>query len=123
MEPGIGDAMAGAFGMGGFAQAPDAMAEMKEFFDVRELDEKLRVLNFQAPEKPFEMKRDRIKGFTRVTFIVDEGGNVSRVIGFKETTHRELEEAVRKVIKLWKFSPPTKDGCKVKARVEQPIRF
>lgn len=123
MDPGIGDAMEGAFGFGGFDTRPDAMAEMKEFFDVKELDEKLRVLNFQSPEKPYNMRRDRVEGFTRVTFIVDENGNVSRVLGFKETTHRELEEAVRKVINLWKFSSPTKDGRKVKARVEQPIRF
>jgi len=123
LEPGIGDAMAGAFGFGGFDTRPDAMAEMKEFFDVQELDEKLRVLNFQAPEKPFQMRKDRISGYTRVIFIVDEAGNVSRVLGFKDTTHRELEDAVRQVINVWKFSPPTKDGRKVKARVEQPIRF
>ncbi len=123
LDPGIGDAMAGAFGFGGFDTRPDAMAEMKEFFDVKELDERLRVLNFQAPEKPYNMRRDRIEGFTRVTFIVDENGNVARVLDFKDTTHRELEEAVRKVINFWKFSSPTKDGRRVKARVEQPIRF
>lgn len=123
MDPGIGDAMAGAFGFGGFDTQTDALAEMKDFFDVSELDEKLRVLNFQAPEKPYNMRRDRVSGFTRVEFIVDEAGNVSRVIGFTETSHRELEEAVRAVINNWKFSPPTKDGRKVKARVQQPIRF
>lgn len=123
LEPGIGDAMAGAFGFEGFNTRPDAVAEMKELFDVKELDEKLRVLNFQPPEKPFQMRKDRTSGFTRVTFIVNENGNVARIIGFRETTHRVLEDAVRKVIDLWKFSPPVKDGRKVKARVEQPIRF
>jgi len=123
LEPGIGDTMAGAFGFEGFNTQPDAVAEMKEFFDIGELDEKLRVLNFKPPEKPFQLRKDRVSGFTRVTFIVDESGNVSRIIGFKETTHQKLEDAVREVIHLWKFSPPTKDGRKVKARVEQPIRF
>ncbi len=123
LNPGIDDAMSGAFGFGGFNTQPDAMTEMKEFFDIRELDEKLRVLHFQPPEKPYNMRRNRVSGFTRVSFIVDKEGNVARVIGFTDTTHKELESAVSKVIDQWKFTPPTKDGRKVKARVEQPIRF
>ena len=32
------------------------MAEMKEFFNVNELDEKPRMINFVKPEKPFQMR-------------------------------------------------------------------
>jgi len=123
LEPGIGSAMEGAFSFEGFSAPPDAAAEMKDLFDVSELDEPLRVVNFERPEKPIQMRKDRIEGYTRVTFIVDRSGDVARIVGFDETTHKILESSVREVIGLWKFSPPTKNGRKVRARVIQPIRF
>lgn len=123
LDPGIGDAMAGAFGFGGFNTRPDAMAEMKEFFSVSELDENPRMISFVRPEKPFNMRKDRISGYTRVRFQVDENGDMLRIVHFSETTHAILEEEVRKVFKQWKMTEPKKNGQRVKAVVELPIKF
>jgi protein TonB len=123
LDPGIGDAMAGAFGFGGFDTRPDAMAEMKEFFSVSELDEKPRMINFVTPEKPFQMRQDRISGYTRVRFQIDENGNMLRIVQFSETTHQILEDAVRAVFNQWKMTEPKKNGQRVKAVVEIPIKF
>jgi len=123
LDPGIGDAMAGAFGFGGFDTRPDAMAELKEFFSVSELDEKPRMINFVKPEKPFEMRKDRISGYTRVRFQIDENGDMLRIVQFTETTHKVLEEAVRDVFKQWKMTEPKKNGKRVKAVIEIPFKF
>ena len=123
LDPGIGDAMSAAFGLGGFNTRPDAMAEMKEFFNVNELDEKPRMIIFVKPEKPFQMRQDRIAGYTRVRFQVDENGNMIRIVRFTETTHAVLKDSVRAVFKKWKMTEPKKNGQRVKAVVELPIKF
>ncbi|MGF1531909.1 MAG: energy transducer TonB [Puniceicoccaceae bacterium] len=123
LEPGIGDSMAGAFGFGGFDTRPDALAELKEFYTVSELDERPRMLNFVKPEKPFDMRRERVDGFTRVRFQVDEAGRIIRIVNFSETTHRVLEDAVRAVIQQWRLTEPKRNGKPVKAIVELPIKF
>ncbi len=123
LDPGIGDSMSAAFGLGGFSTRPDAMAEMKEFFMVSELDEKPRMINFVRPEKPFLLRKDRVSGYTRVRFRVDENGDMLRIERFTETTHPILEDSVRAVFKRWKMTEPRKNGRPVKAIVELPIKF
>ena len=123
LDPGIGDSMSAAFGLGGFSTRPDAMAEMKEFFMVSELDEKPRMINFVKPEKPFELRKDRVSGYTRVRFRVDENGDMIRIERFTETTHSILEDSVRAVFKKWKMTEPRRNGQPVKAIVELPIKF
>ena len=123
LDPGIGDSMNAAFGLGGFSTRPDAMAEMKEFFMVSELDEKPRMINFVKPEKPFQLRKDRVSGYTRVRFKVDENGDMMRIEKFTETTHKILEDSVRAVFKKWKMTEPQRNGQPVKAIVELPIKF
>ena len=115
--------MTAAFGLGGFNTGPDAIAEMKEVFNESELDEKQRMINFVKPEKPFQMRKDRISGYTRVRFQVDENGNMIRIVRFTETTHAVLKDSVSAVFKQWKMTEPKKNGQRVKAVVELPIKF
>jgi len=122
LEPGIGDAMAGAFGFGGFNTRPDAVQEMKEFFSLSELDENPKKIAGQTPQAPFSLKRDRIPAYTQALVEIDQNGNV-RVISFSKTTHREMEEEFLKVVDTFKYTPPTKDGKKVRARFYIPFRF
>lgn len=122
LDPGIGDAMAGAFGFGGFNTRPDAVAEMKDFFSLSELDENPKRLAGVSPTAPFSLRRDRIKAYTQALVEIDELGNV-RVISFAKTTHREMEDEFMKVVGTFKYSPPTKDGKKVKARFYIPFAF
>lgn len=122
MDPGIGDAMAGAFGMGGFNTRPDAVAEMKEFFSLSELDENPKRIAGVQPTAPFSLRRDRIKAYTQALVEIDRLGNV-RVISFAKTTHREMEEEFMKVVDTFKYTAPTKDGKKVKARFYIPFAF
>ena len=123
LDPGIGDAMSAAFGLGGFNTRPDAMAEMKEFFNLSELDEKPRMIIYVPPEKPFQMRKDRISGYTRVKFRVDENGDMMQIVSFSETTHEALKDSVRAVFKKWKMTEPKKNGQRVKLQMELPIRF
>jgi protein TonB len=122
LDPGIGDAMAGAFGFGGFNTRPDAVAEMKEFFSLSELDENPKRLAGAQPTAPFALRRDRIKAYTQALVEIDQLGNV-RVISFAKTTHREMEEEFMKVVNTFKYTPPKKDGKKVKARFYIPFAF
>ena len=57
------------------------------------------------------------------TYEVDENGNMIRIVRFTETTHSVLEDSVRAVFKKWKMTEPKKNGQRVKAVVEQPIKF
>ena len=121
LDPGIGDAMSAAFGLGGFNTRPDAMAEMKEFFSVSELDEKPRMIIYVPPEKPYQLRKDRIPCSTKIKFRVDKNGNMIEIVSFTETTHKALEDNVRAVFKQWKMTEPKKDGRRVKLQMIQPI--
>ena len=122
LEPGIGDAM-GSFGLTGFSLQPNAVEEMQDLFDVSELDEPPRFLAGSQPEKPFSLRSSREDGFTRVEIIIDQRGNVERILGFDQTTHRELERAVRDVVETWRFTPPTRNGERVRSNFIVPVRF
>ena len=92
-------------------------------FKLKDLDEKPRMINFVKPEKPYQLRIDRVKGYTKVRFMVDENGEMMYIEKFSETSHSSLEDSVRDVFKKWKMTAPMKNGKPVKAVVELPIKF
>lgn len=121
LNPGIGDAMAGAFGFSGFDVQPDAVEDM-QIFSLKDLDEKPQLLQGVAPIYPHELKRERIKGVVKLLVLVDESGrvNVMRVVN---STHPSFENPARDAAEKFKYSPPMKDGRPVKTKYVLPIRF
>ena len=69
------------------------------------------------------MRKDRISGYTRVKFRVDENGDMMQIVSFSETTHEALKDSVRAVFKKWKLTEPKINGQRGKLQMELPIRF
>lgn len=121
MNPGIGDALAGAFGFSGFDVQPDAVEEM-EFFSLKDLDEKPSLLQGVKPIYPNHLKKEKIKGVVKMLVIVNESGNV-KVVKIMSSTHPAFENPAREAAEKFKYTPPMKDGNPVKTRYVLPIRF
>ncbi len=121
LEAGIGDAMGGGFGFGGFAVQPDAMEDI-QLFDVKDLDELPRPLKQVAMLVPTRFKRERIDGRLRIEIKIDEQGN-TEVIQILETSDRELNRPAIEAVEQWKWTPPKKNGEAVNARYVLPFGF
>jgi protein TonB len=114
LEAGVGDAMAGSFGFGGFAVQPDALADM-QLFDVRDLDEAPRRIVTVNPEYPFHFKQERIKFRCVVHIIIDERGNVE-VSEIQDLKHNDARQPMIEALEKWKYTPPKKNGEPVRAK-------
>lgn len=121
LNPGIGDAMAGSFGFGGFAVQPDAVAEMN-LFEVEDLDEPPRPLRQVRMEVPARFRQERISGLVRVEIAIDEEGH-TEVLGIVESSDPALEQPAREAAAQWKWTPPRRNGEPVRARYVFPIGF
>jgi protein TonB len=121
LEAGIGDAMGGGFGFGGFAVQPDIAAEI-ELFDVKDLDEVPRPRVQVKMEPPIRFKRERISGIVRLEIAIDEQGKTT-VLNVVKTSHSELNESAIAAAEKWIWTPPKKNGKAVKARYVFPIGF
>ncbi|MGQ9617726.1 MAG: TonB family protein [Candidatus Aminicenantia bacterium] len=76
------------------------------------------------PEYPPAIKRLGIKGFVLVQILISEKGDVidSKIIQ-EDPKGKGFGKAVVEAVKTWKFSPPEKDGVKVKTWKTLPFRF
>lgn len=74
----------------------------------------------QFPEKALE---DGVSGSVRVSFIVDENGNVKNPIIVDGLGGGCNEEAIRVINKMPKWTPATRDGAKVESRKTIKITF
>jgi len=121
INPGVGDALAGAFGFDGFGVQPDAAGDL-QIFDVADLDQAPRRTKTVPPVYPIELKRARIQGEVRLLIIIDQTGRpkVEKVL---ESTHREFEAAAITAAEQCLFETPTKDGQAVRARYSMRVPF
>jgi protein TonB len=114
LNPGIGDAMAGGLGFGGFDVQPDAAADL-ELFDIRDLDEPPRAISRPEPQLPFRFSRERVGFSCRIEGYIDEQGNV-HVTSVKNLEHNDARAPLIEGIEQWKYEPPMKNGKPVKMR-------
>lgn len=120
LNPGTGNAMAGAFGFGGFAIRPDSLADM--IFEIKDLDSRPKRLKAVAPAYPMELQRAGIEGTVRVRILINQSGAV-RVLEFVEVVDRRFVEPVTEALEKWQFEAPMKDGKPVQASYIQPLPF
>ncbi len=96
---------------------------MKDLFDINNLDQKPVARVQQNPNYPYEMSRAGISGEVLVEFIVTSTGDVvdARVL---RSSHREFEMPAKQAVEKWKFKPGRKSGRAVNtSRVQQLLEF
>ena len=119
LEAGVGDAMAGGLGFGGFAVQPDAIADL-QLFDVKDLDEVPRPLGTYRMETPIEAKRERLSGRFRVEVEINENG-VTRAIEVLEGSPSRFSPEAIAFVETIRWTPPKKNGEPVRARYVVPV--
>lgn len=121
LNPGIGDAMAGAFAFDGFGVEPDTVGDL-QIFDVSDLDQPPRRLKTVLPIYPAELRRMRINGMVTLILIIDTNGNatVEKVVN---STAREFTQPAITAVEQCLFETPTKNGEPVMARYQIDIPF
>ena len=92
-------------------------------FAASQLDNPLAAITKAAPLYPPAAKRRNIEGWIKVTFLVDEQGQVDRVSVLAAEPEGIFDQAVLRCVSAWRFKPGTKGGVAVKALVEQTITF
>ncbi|GEM_PF-7012584 len=74
------------------------------------------------PEYPQVAKRFGVKGSVLVQILISEKGDVIDVKVLQENPKgKGFAESVIKAVKTWKFTPPEKDGVKVRTWVTLPV--
>lgn len=121
LNPGIGDAMAGAFAFEGFGVQPDAVGDL-DIFDVADLDRPPRRVKTVPPVYPIEMRRSRIQGVVALILVIDKNGNAT-VEKVAETTNREFNQAAIAAAEQCRWEPPMKNGEPVRARYLMRVPF
>ena len=121
LEAGIGDAVGGGFGFGGFAVQPDISADI-ELFDVKDLDEIPRPRVIVNMKPPIRFKLERISGRVRLEVMIDEEGKVT-VLSVVSTSDIELNESAIEAAEKFVFTTPKKNGKAVKTKYIFPIGF
>ena len=105
--------------------------EAKELLEVQTLPEypggmqAMMAFLSENIQYPAEARKAKAEGRAAVTFVVDLDGAITEVKAIEGTSFRSdfLEEAVRVVKKMPKWSPAISDGKPVKCRYTLPIKF
>lgn len=79
-------------------------------------------LQITSPEFPSQLRGLRIDTLIDVSVFINEQGRVTRV-DIEEGDNPLFSTAVEKSVTAWRFSPATKDGKPVPARLTIPVRF
>lgn len=92
-------------------------------FDIGDLDEPPRPLARLNPVYPPRARMRRLEGEVVVEFVVDPDGSVRDIDVVDSRPGDTFTEAAVRAIRRWRFSPGTKDGANVPARVRQKVTF
>ncbi|EGQ9276120.1 energy transducer TonB [Vibrio vulnificus] len=80
-------------------------------------------------EKPVQPKYPRvaqkrgIEGTALFELWIDEQGKLTQLLLITSSGAKMLDDAARKAIQQWKFTPHTENGQKMPSRVRVPVRF
>jgi protein TonB len=98
-------------------------ANLKNIFDLNQLDKKPTPTFAPKPNYPYEMRRARVSGEVIVGFMLDSEGNVVNPYIVRSTNSGFDNEALR-TVQRWKFSPGKVKGKNVATRsVHLPLTF
>lgn len=91
-------------------------------FEIKDLDRVPRLLSADRVEYPYEMKRNKIEGEVTLLVMIDPTGHVS-VLEVAKSTHREFEMPAIRAARSAVYTPPTRNGEKVKVKFYLPFTF
>ncbi|ARN67845.1 Ferric siderophore transport system, periplasmic binding protein TonB [Vibrio vulnificus] len=80
-------------------------------------------------EKPVQPKYPRvaqkrgIEGTALFELWIDEQGKLTQLLLITSSGAKMLDDAARKAIQQWKFTPHAENGQKMPSRVRVPVRF
>ncbi len=121
LNPGIGDAVAGAFSFDGFGVQPDAVGDL-DIFDVADLDRAPRRVRTVPPVYPSELRKARVQGEVVLILVIDQTGR-ARVERVEQSSNREFIQPAVAAAEQCQWEPPTKDGAAVRARYSMRVPF
>jgi TonB family protein len=108
--------------IGSSGRVADAGEELKEAFDLTEIDQKPRAIYQTSPQFPNTMRGKKVEGRVSVIFIVDPAGRVQNLRA-QESTHPAFTQPALEAVKQWRFEPAIKGGQRVACLMRVPIRF
>lgn len=121
LNPGVGGAFAGAFGVTQFKTKEKMLEEMRAF-KLSELDQKPRLLRKGNVRYPYQLKKQKIEGKVRMLLVINENGSVS-VKKILSSDHPDFTAAARTALEKSKFESPMKNGKKVKVQYLITVPF
>lgn len=92
-------------------------------FSAGELDQRPSPLANLEPRYPYTARMKEQEGYVEVRFVVTEEGNVVDPEVRDAEPPEVFNDAALQAVKQWRFEPGTKDGEKVRSRVQLRIRF
>ena len=96
---------------------------MQGAFSMGDLDGPLTTLTRIPPVYPIQARRRGIEGWVKVSFIVDENGDVGNVSILEADPENLFDRSVDRCVRAWRFKPGTVGGTPVRTQVETVIRF
>jgi protein TonB len=119
----LGD-VGGDFNVHFGAAAPQLTQQIRDLiFELSELDEPPRPLARLQPLYPPQARMRRVTGLVVVEFVVASDGTARDIQVVSSEPGDVFTEAAVRAIERWRFSPGTKDGKPVAARVIQKVTF
>jgi periplasmic protein TonB len=97
--------------------------EMKDFYNVGEIDFPLTPIVQMHPNYPMMAKRQGMEGWVKVRFLVTETGRVEKVSVLDAEPQKIFDHAVIQCVNAWRFKPGTVEGIPVNVWAETVIRF
>jgi len=97
--------------------------DLKDFYDVGEIDSPLTPVVQMHPVYPMMAKRQGIEGSVKVRFLVTENGRVEKVTILDAQPPNIFDHAVIQCVNAWRFKPGTVEGVPVNVWAETVVRF
>jgi len=88
-----------------------------------DVDEPPRDLAIRSPVYPSFARRRGLEGDVTVKLLIDEEGHVKQVEVIEVKGHAGFRQAVLKVAKLWRFTPPRHQGRRVRVWAVKTVHF
>lgn len=97
--------------------------DLKDFYDVGEIDSPLTPVVQMHPVYPMIAKRQGIEGWVKVRFLVTETGRVEKISILDAQPPNIFDHAVIQCVNAWRFKPGTVEGVPVNVWAETVVRF
>ncbi len=106
------------------APPPAPAVREGDLVDFADLDRKPELVHFVEPEYPPIARKRRLTGSVILTVLIDETGAVADVRVLRgDSTKIGFDEAAVRAARRMRFSPPMKDGKRVRTWLAFPVNF